>query len=358
MRIKEMMYVSPKCNGISTLCSELRILLLVVFVCITLGSCKNNSQSAQADSLQTSTGAKNKQKHFVIRYRPQWSHQAQFAGVYMAAKKGFYKNYGLDVDIQTGGPDYPAYESIENGQTDITQLFLLTALARDAERNNLINLAQISQKSSLMLVAKKSRGINSIKDLNNRNLGLWRTDFRELSLIFLQQNNLKMNIINVDLTINLFLNDIIEVMNVMRYNEYHQILQAGMNPDELFTIPFSDVGLNIIEDGLYTTREFYQKHPTECRNFAEATMDGWMYAINHQEETIDMVLDIMKRHHIRANRPHQAWMLKEIREVILSKPDKLGVLSEIDFEITKSLLERQGIPASKQLYRDFFINAK
>ena len=336
----------------------IRSLLLVLFVSFFLVSCKNNTPSSNLDSLSTKTKAPNGKKPFVIRYRPQWSHQAQFAGVYMAAKKGFYRNYGIEVDIQTGGPDYPAYESIEKGSTDITQLFLLTALARDAEKNNLVNLAQISQKSSLMLVAKKSKGINSIKDINNRNLGLWRTDFRELSLIFLQQNNLKMNIINVDLTINMFLNDIIEVMNVMRYNEYHQILQAGINPDELFTIPFSDFGLNIIEDGLYTTREFYEQHPKECRNFAEATMDGWLYAINHQDETIDMVLDIMKRHHIRANRPHQDWMLKEFREVVLAKPDKLGILSEVDFEITKSLLERQGIPASKQMYRDFFINAK
>jgi NitT/TauT family transport system substrate-binding protein len=87
-------------------------------------------------------------------------------------------------------------------------------------------------------------------------------------------------------------------------------------------------------------------------------MDGWLYAINHQEETIDLVLDIMKRHHIRANRPHQAWMLKEIREVVLAKPNKMGILAEEDFEITKSLLEAQGLPVSKQFYRDFYPDAK
>ncbi|MDD2228649.1 MAG: ABC transporter substrate-binding protein [Candidatus Cloacimonetes bacterium] len=295
---------------------------------------------------------------FTIRYRPQWSHQAQFAGVYMAAKKGFYHNYGLNVEILPGGPEYPAYESIQNGSTDVSQLFLLTALARDAELNNLVNLAQISQKSSLMLVGKRARGINSIADLNHKDIGLWRTDFRELSLIFLKQNKLNMNIINVDLSIGMFLNDVLDLMNVMRYNEYHQIIQAGIDPDELFLIPFSDVGLNILEDGLYATRDFYDRYPTQCKNFAEATMDGWIYAINHQEETIDLVLDIMRRHYIRANRPHQAWMLKEMSDVVLAKPNRVGELHITDFDMAKNLLSQQGIPVSKQSYQEFYPNAK
>jgi NitT/TauT family transport system substrate-binding protein len=334
------------------------LLFALIAICIAIASCKNEPKTEASQNSTPQSSLTSGTNSITIRYRPQWNHQAQFAGVYMAEKKGFFRNYGLNVEIQSGGPDYPAYESIENGLTDITQLFLLTALSRDAERNNLVNLKQLSQKSSLMLVGKKARGINSIKDLDKKKLGLWRTDFRELSLIFLEQNKLKMNIINVDLSINMFLNDLIDVMNVMRYNEYHQIIQSGIDPEELFLIPYSDVGLNIIEDGLYTTREFYDKYPTECRNFAEATMDGWLYAINHQEETIDLVLDIMRRHHIRANRPHQAWMLKEIREVILAKPDKMGVLAEDDFDVTKSLLIRQGLPYSKQSYREFYPDAK
>ncbi len=336
----------------------LALIFILFLVIILISSCKNETKSKANNSTINNSSTPQSSASFTIRYRPQWYHQAQFAGVYMAAKKGFYRDYGLDVEIQSGGAEIPAYESLEQGSTDVTQLFLLTALTRDAEKNNLVNLAQISQKSSLMLVGKKARGINSIRDLDKKSIGLWRTDFRELSLIFMQQNKLNMNVVNVDLTINMFLNDIIDVMNVMRYNEYHQIIQAGINPEELFLIPFSDMGLNIIEDGLYTTREFYDKFPTQCKNFAEATMDGWLYAINHQEETIDMVLDIMKRHHIRANRPHQEWMLKEIREVILAKPNKMGILTEEDFEITKSLLESQGLPVSKQFYREFYPNAK
>jgi len=339
--------------------SKLRIRLPVLLIAtlLLLSACKINKQNDTTSNSSSNADSHTSSELFTIRYRPQWTHQAQFAGAYMAQSKGFYKDYGLDVQILPGGPDFPAYESLQNGTTDVTQLFLLTALTRDAEHNNLVNLAQISQKSSLMLVAKKSRGIDSVEDMNSKSIGLWRTDFRELSLIFLRQNNLLMNIINVDFTIQLFLNDGIDVMNVMRYNELHQILQTGLNPEELFTVAFSDVGLNIVEDGLYCTRQFYDTHPTESKKFAEATLDGWMYAINHQEETIDVVLDIMRRHHIPANKPHQAWMLNEMRDVVLHKSKKLGVLREDDFNQARELLITQGDPVSKQKFISFYPNA-
>jgi len=331
-------------------------LALMCVSLLVLVSCNKTKQNEDPADTTSVSSPNSTSKLFTIHYRPQWMHQAQFAGVYMAYKKGFYRDYGLDVVILPGGPDFPAYESLQNGTTDVTQLFLLTALSRDAENNNLVNIAQLSQKSSLMLVAKKSRGINSIEDMNLKSIGLWRTDFRELSLIFLKQNRLNMNIINVDFTIQLFLNDGIDVMNVMRYNEYHQLLQTGLNPEELFTVAFSDVGLNIVEDGLYCTRQFYDAHPTESKKFAEATLDGWMYAINHQEETIEVVLDIMRRHHIPANKPHQAWMLNEMRDVVMHKSKKIGVLHEMDFNQTRDLLRNQGDPVSKQGFKSFYAN--
>lgn len=330
------------------------LVLLLTAIVMLLSSCNKEQDVADVHKRMEGENPNPGKADFTIRFLPQWHHQAQFAGVYMAFKKGFYSDYGINVEILAGGPDRPAYESVSSGITDVTQLFLLTALTRDALRNNLVNLAQISQKSSLMLIGKKARGINTLKDFNHKKIGLWRTDFRELSLIFLEKNKLDMNIINVDSTINLFLNDVVDVMNVMRYNEYHQMIQAGINEDELFTIPFSEYGMNIIEDGLYTTREFYQNHPTECRNFAEATMDGWLYAINHQEETLDTVLDIMRRHHIRANRAHQAWMLREMREVILAYPEGIGELRESDFTAARNLLLQQQLPATQQKYQEFY----
>ena len=334
-------------------CSRKVLYLLFILIMLISMSCQKDAGRNDAETVSRADSHTPGGSTFKIRYRPQWLHQAQFAGIYMAYKKGFYRDYGLNVEIQQGGMDFPAYESIQKGSSDITQLFLITALSRDNEASHLVNLAQVSQKSSLMLVGKKARGMEKIGDLRKRKIGLWRNDFRDLSLIFIQQNKLDMEIVNVDWSVNLFLKDVIDVMNVMRYNEYHQLIQAGIDPDELFQISFSDIGMNIIEDGLYCTKEFYARYPQQCRDFAQATMDGWLYAINHQEETVDTVLDIMQTNKIPANRTHQAWMLKVMREVIMANPHSIGILREDDFNEVLQLLKQQGRPYTNRSFREF-----
>jgi NitT/TauT family transport system substrate-binding protein len=293
-----------------------------------------------------------------IRFRPQWRHQAQFAGVYIAAEKGFYRNYGLDVEIQSGGPDFPAYEALVSGQSDIVTLFLSTALNRYSQETPLVNLAQISQRSAIMLVGKRSPSLNRIEQLNGKKIGLWRNDFREPSLIFFQEKGLNVEPVPIDWSVNLLLNNAIDMMNVMLYNEYHQVLMAGLDKEELFEIRLSDEGYNIVEDGIYTTEEFYQKNPEACRQFAEATIDGWIYALNHPEETLEVVIRRMRQDHIAANRPHQAWMLDKMKELILADPDNIGVLSKKDFDFAQTLMYKHDLLRQKIDYRAFCPNAK
>jgi len=330
------------------------LLILVLFVCLFIESCKKEKEANIATPLENNATQQKKPHLFTIRYRPVWTAQAEFAGVYVAQKKGFYQDKGLNVIIQPSGINYPPYENLQQGTSDIGQMSLLTAVKCDAEKGNLVNLAQITQRTSLMLVGKKSRGINSIADFEGKKIGLWKTDDRLLSLIFLQQNKLNMEIVDLNITINLFLKDGIDVMNVMRYNEYHQILQAGIDPEELFTISFADTGLNIADNGLYTTREFYNKHPQECRDFADATMQGWVYAINNQEEAVSTVLEEMHKNHLPANRPHQLWMLKELSNDILTPNNEIGILQESDFEKAKNLLSAENMPFTRQAYKSFF----
>jgi len=332
------------------------LLILVLFTFLFIGSCKQENKANISIPLEDNAIQGKQASLFTVRYRPVWSSQAEFAGVYVAQKKGFYQDKGLNVIIQPSGINYPPYENLQQGTSDIGQMSLLTAVKCDAEKGNLVNLAQITQRTSLMLVGKKSRGINSIADFEGKKIGLWKTDDRLLSLIFLKQNKLNMEIVDLDITINLFLKDGIDVMNVMCYNEYHQILQAGIDPEELFTISFADKGLNIADNGLYTTREFYNRHPQQCRDFADATMQGWIYAINNQEETVSTVLEEMRKNHLPANRPHQLWMLKELSNDIQIPNNDIGILQESDFEKAKNLLAAENMPSTRQSYKSFSLN--
>lgn len=86
---------------------------------------------------------------------PMWSPQAQFAGYYVAHDKGIYARHGIDLKILRAGPGCSPAESLEKGTADFAILWLTTALQHRSAGTELINLAQIIQRSSMMLISKK-----------------------------------------------------------------------------------------------------------------------------------------------------------------------------------------------------------
>ena len=108
-----------------------------------------------------------------FRFLPQWQPQAQFAGYYVAKDKGIYEKYGVDLIMLRGGPDSPPSELLAGGKADIATMFLSEAIQKKAEGIDLVNIGQIVQRSGFMLVARKSSGILTPKDLNGRKVSIW-----------------------------------------------------------------------------------------------------------------------------------------------------------------------------------------
>jgi NitT/TauT family transport system substrate-binding protein len=279
-----------------------------------------------------------------IRFVPGWFSQAQFAGYYVAKEKGFYRDAGLDVEILSGGPEYLPDEMLASGQADIGLMFLIAAVTAKGSGTDMVNVAQFVQRSAIMFVAKKESGIKTPQDFNGKKIGVWRSDFQELSLAFLDKYNIKAEIIPVTSTINLFLKGGVDVMNMMWYNEYHRALNAGFNPDELQTFHFADYGLNFPEDGLYVLRSKYESDPGTYRAFVNASIKGWIYAFAHKEEAIDMTIAEMKMNKILSNRAYQRWMLNRMENLFSKDPD-YGIdilLKDEDFRNTTELLYKAG----------------
>jgi len=291
---------------------------------------------------------------FPIRYRLKWLHQAQFAGSYMALEKGFYQKRGLDVQILSGGSDFPPYRSLVNGHSDISNLNLMTAVKYYHTGPEIVNLAQISQKNSTILVGKKTPRLLSIEDLNGKKIGIWRDEPGEYVRLFLEYNQYDAQIVPVDWSVNLLLNNAIDLMNAMDYNELHRILMTGWDEKDLIQFDLSDHGFDIVDDGLYTTKEFYGQHPEECARFTEATLEGWIYALAHPEETLDVVLGYLREAHLPANRAHQAWMLGHMRDRVLRYPDAIGYLHPDDFDKVQAILLEHGWISQPVDYKSFY----
>lgn len=291
---------------------------------------------------------------FKLRYRLKWLHQAQFAGAYMAKEKGFYQDRGLDVEILPGGGDHQPYQSLMEGSTDISNFNLITALKYYDPQNPIVMLAQTSQKNSTLLVGKKSSGIRSIGDLRGKKIGVWRDEGGDHTRFFLESLNLDIRAIPLDWSVNLLLEDAVDMMNAMTYNEYHRVLMSGLDEDDLVVFDLADYSFDLVDDGIYTTQAFFDRHPRQCRDFTAATLAGWNYALQHPQETLAVVLRYLRESHLPANPEHQAWMLDHMRSRVLEDPSRLGFLDPQDFELATRILMERGIITKAVDYQTFY----
>jgi len=288
---------------------------------------------------------------------PQWSPQAQFAGYYVAYEKGIYKKYGINLNILPGGPSSPSVEFLEKGKVDFATMWLSTAIQKRSQGLKLVNIAQIIQRSALMLIAKKARGINRPEDIDNKKVGIWGEDFKIQPTAFFRKYKLKVKVIPQSYSVNLFLRDGVDVASAMWYNEYHTILNAGLKPDELTTFFFHEHGLNFPEDGIYTLEKTYKMDPALSCAFVKASIEGWLYAFSQPEEALDIVLKYMSKANVPANKVHQRWMLSRMKDLVLPV-DKdrapVGTLTLEDFMRVSNTLRDDGLIKKIPDFKSFY----
>lgn len=276
-----------------------------------------------------------------LKLMPLWSPQAQFAGYYVALEKGIYARHGIDLKILRAGPGVSQIDALKKGEADFAVLWLASAMQHHAHGLDLVNLAQIIQKSSLVLVCRKSSGIRSVADLNGKKVGLWEGDVSLPLKALFRRKGITVQEIRQSGTVNLFLRGGIDAASAMWYNEYHIILDAGLNPDELTLIFPGKEGINFPEDGLYALRARANQDPALTEAFVQASIEGWRYAFAHPDEALDIVVRYMKDAKLPANRVHQKWMLERMRDLTL--PDdsrRFGRLSPQDYGAMRDNLGR------------------
>ncbi|MFL6069006.1 MAG: ABC transporter substrate-binding protein, partial [Gaiellaceae bacterium] len=285
-----------------------------------------------------------------------WVTQAQFAGYYAALAKGYYKAFGLDVKIRVGGPDITPEQVVAGGQAEFGLDWLPNLFATREKGGKIVSIAQVFARSGMTELTWKDSGINTIKKMAKKKVGVWCCGNQPELFAALNKNGINpakksdVTIVNQPFDMNLFLQRQVDAAAAMTYNELAQVLETK-NPktDKLyqlsdlnvFKMASPSVGTGMLEDNVFV-RGDWLKSPANQKTavaFLKASFQGWAYCRDHQAACVNTVLKTGSL----LGRGHQTWQMNEINKLIWPNTTGIGVPSTAAVSQTAKIAKTYGV---------------
>jgi NitT/TauT family transport system substrate-binding protein len=271
-----------------------------------------------------------------------WVTQAQFAGYYVALDKGFYSEEDLNVTIKPGGPDIAPTQVLAGGGADVTVDWMPSALAAREKGLPMVNIAQPFKSSGMMLTCRKDAGVTTTADFADKTLGVWFFGNEFPFLSWMSKLGMAtdgsaggVTVLKQGFNVDPILQGQAACVSTMTYNEYWQVIDAGLTPDDLQVFKYEDQGVATLEDGLYVLEDNLTDAAFEDKmvRFVRASMKGWKYAEANPDEAADIVLE--NDGSGAQTEKHQRRMMREVAKLTAGGN---GALNEADYERTVASL--------------------
>ena len=278
-----------------------------------------------------------------VKLQLQWFIQAQFAGYFAAQEKGFYDDWCLDVEIVEGGVDIVPQQQLADGAVDFALAWVPKALATREAGANIVDIAQVFQRSGTLQVSFKDAGITSPAEFAGKTIGNWGFGNEYEIFAALAKENLDpatdVSLVQQDFNMDGLLSGDIDAAEAMTYNEYAQVLEA-VNPDtgELYTpeelnvVSYEDVGVGMLQDAIWADGERLsdESYIDLAGRFVAASLQGWAYCRDNVQECVDIV--VAKGSKLGAS--HQLWQMNEINKLIWPAPNGVGMIDSAAWDRT------------------------
>ncbi len=292
----------------------------------------------------------------------QWFAQSQFAGYYVALDNGFYADQCLNVEILEGGVDIVPQQVLATGGAEFGLAWVPKALVSLEGGADIVNIAQVFERSGTLEVSLADSGIESPEDWAGKKVGNWGfgNEF-ELTAAISKFGVEDVELIAQDFTMNALLNGDIDASEAMIYNEYAQVLEA-INPDtgelyqpeDLNVIDFNDIGTAMLQDAVWVNAEWIAQAGNEdiAVRFLTASFRGWVHCLDNFDNCVDVVL----ANGSTLPAGHQEWQLNEILGLIFPATNGIGVMNTALWDqtveiATAEIPDLQGVEISDEAYR-------
>lgn len=215
-----------------------------------------------------------------------WHHAFQFAGYYAALEKGYYREAGLEVDIQAGAPGIDVVERVVSGEADFGIGTSSLLLARAAGKP-VVTLAVIFQHSPLAIAVPVRGALQSVHDLVGKRVMI-EPQSDEL-FAYLLRERIATDMITLvphSFDIDDLIQGRVDAASVYVTNEPYFLDKAGLSYQIL--TPRS-AGIDFYGDNLFVGEALLRQHPERVAAFRAASLRGWEYALKHPDEIIQLI---------------------------------------------------------------------
>ena len=285
--------------------------------------------------------------------RLKWLPQAQFAGFYYAQAKGYYKDAGIDLTINPGGPNLLTENLVATG-ADTFGLSGGTDSVMGAIDKGLpiVAVGVAHQITPFVFVTRADGPVKSLKDFEGKKVTTWFTGANYVLFGMLANagvDRAKVDVQPQQVSVTPFVNGEIDVATATWYNELYTI-RDRMGAEKLKTFVAEDFGMTFPRDTLIVSKETAQQKPELVKAFLAASIRGWRDAMANPKEAVDIVMKVAPT----LNRAHQEYMLTEAYRLMTAGKAKTEGLFYVDDAAIKTahdfLLENKALPKACLLY--------
>ena len=279
-----------------------------------------------------------------VKLQLQWVTQAQFAGYYAAVDQGYFKDMGLDVTILEGSVDIVPAKVLTSGGADFAISWVPKALASKEAGADIIDVAQVFQRSGTRQVSFKDKSVMKSADFKGKKIGNWgfgneyevfagvtKAGLDPAKDVTLVQQNFDMKAL---------LSGDIDAAEAMTYNEYAQVLEAT-NPktNKLYTaadfnlVDYNAEGAAMLQDAIWadakklSSDKDYQDTTTKL---IAASLKGWAYCRDNAQKCADLVVAKGSK----LGKSHQLWQMNEINKLIWPAANGAGMIDQAAWDQT------------------------
>ena len=279
-----------------------------------------------------------------VKLQLQWFIQAQFAGYFAAQDEGFYADQCLEVEILEGGVDIVPQQQLADGVADFAIAWVPKALATREAGANIVNIAQVFQRSGTLQVSWADSGIDSPDDWAGKTVGNWGFGNEYEIFAALAEAGLDpatdVTLVQQDFDMSGLLSRDIDAAEAMTYNEYAQVLEA-VNPDtgelyqpeDLSVVSYEEIGVGMLQDAIWAdgarlaNEEAYRDIAVR---FVTASLQGWAYCRDNVEACRDLVVAKGSK----LGNSHQLWQMNEINKLIWPADNGVGYIDQAAWDRT------------------------